>query len=124
MKYLAKGGRIGKAKGLLGSLLNIKPLLGMKDGIVVPIGNARSFSKGIEIQYNYIVNALKKKGNVKELAVMHNTTPEEAEALIERIAPLYPREKIITGQIGRFSGTHAGPNILLVCLRGSILPNS
>jgi DegV family protein with EDD domain len=48
LKYLAKGGRIGKAKGLLGTLLNVKPLLGMKDGAVVPISQVRSYSKGLE----------------------------------------------------------------------------
>jgi DegV family protein with EDD domain len=120
LKYLAKGGRIGQAQSLLGTLLNIKPLLGMKDGIVVPIAKARSYSKGIEQLYVFASNALKEKNNIKDLAIMYNTNQKEANELVDRIAPLYPREKIIYGPIGPILGTHAGPNLLAVCLRGKL----
>jgi DegV family protein with EDD domain len=119
LKYLAMGGRIGQAKSMLGSLLNIKPLLGMKDGEVVPISKARSYSKGLEQQYEFIVRALE-NGEVKDLAIMYNTKQEEANALVDRISPLYPREKIITGEIGPILGTHSGPNLTLVCIRSKI----
>jgi DegV family protein with EDD domain len=118
LKYLAKGGRIGQARRLLGTLLNIKPLLGMKDGIVVPISQVRSYSKGVEQQYLFVCNALKEKNNVKELAVMYNTTQKEANALVDRIALLYPREKIIMGEIGPILGAHGGPNLIVICFRG------
>jgi DegV family protein with EDD domain len=119
LKYLAMGGRIGQAKNLLGSLLNIKPLIGMKDGEVIPISKARSYSKGLEQQYDFMVRALE-DGEIKELAIMYNTKPEEANALANRIAPLYPREKIIMGEIGPILGTHSGPNLTLICIRGRI----
>jgi DegV family protein with EDD domain len=120
LKYLAKGGRIGQAKSLLGTILNIKPLLSMRDGIVVPISQVRSYSKGVEKLYLSMENALKEKGNVKDLAIMYNTTQDEAYKLADRIAPLYPREKIIMGPIGPILGTHAGPNLIVTCIRGSI----
>ena len=119
LKYLAKGGRIGQAKKLLGTLLNIKPLLGMKDGIVVPVGQARSYAKGIEKQYTFLAEALSEKGNVKDLAIMYNTTRNEANNLADRIAPLYPRDKIIMGEIGPILGSHGGPNLLVTCYRGT-----
>ena len=119
LKYLAKGGRIGQAKKLLGTLLNIKPLLGMKDGIVVPVGQARSYAKGIEKQFAFLSDALSEKGNVKDLAIMYNTTKDEANGLADRIAPLYPREKIIMGEIGPILGSHAGPNLIVTCYRGT-----
>ena len=119
LKYLAKGGRIGQAKKLLGTLLNIKPLLGMKDGIVVPVGQARSYAKGIEKQYSFLTDALNEKGNVKDLAIMYNTTKDEANNLADRIAPLYTREKIIMGQIGPILGSHGGPNLIVTCYRGT-----
>lgn len=120
LKYLAKGGRIGQAQSLLGTLLNIKPLLSMKDGIVVPAGKVRSYSKGMEKLYQFLSNAVNEKGNVKDLAIMYNTTKKETDELIDRIAPLYPREKIITGQIGPILGVHAGPNLVLTCIRGTL----
>ncbi len=119
LKYLAMGGRIGQAKSLLGSLLNIKPLLGMRNGEVVPVAKARSYSKGLEQQYEFIARTLQ-EGEIKDLAIMHNTKPEEANNLIDRISPLYPREKIITGEIGPILGTHSGPNITFVCIRGKL----
>jgi DegV family protein with EDD domain len=118
LKYLVKGGRVGKAKGMIGIILNIKPLLGMKDGIVVPVGRVRSASKGIEEMYNFMAGAIK-KGTVKELAIMYNTVRKEADALKERIAPHYPR-KIIMGQIGPILGTHAGPNVILIGIQGEL----
>jgi DegV family protein with EDD domain len=119
LKYLAKGGRIGQAKSLLGTLLNIKPLLSMKDGIVVPVSQARSYVKGIEKLYLFLSKALENKGNVKDLAVMFNTTQNEADNLSDRIAPLYPREKILRGPIGPILGSHAGPNLIVTCYRGA-----
>jgi DegV family protein with EDD domain len=119
LKYLAKGGRIGQAKKLLGTLLNIKPLLSIKDGIVVPASQARSYAKGIEKLYSFLSDALNEKGNVKDLAIMYNTTQNEANSLADRIAPLYPREKIIMGPIGPILGSHAGPNLIVTCYRGT-----
>ncbi|MBN1191061.1 MAG: DegV family protein [Dehalococcoidales bacterium] len=120
LKYLAKGGRIGQAKNLLGALLNIKPMLSMKDGIVVPVSQVRSYTKGLEQLYQFLSNALQEPGEVKDVAIMYNTTPKEASALAERIAPLYPTEKVIMGQMGPILGTHAGPNMVLVVVRKSV----
>jgi len=91
----------------------------MKDGIVVPVGQARSYSKGIEKQYTFPGRGTQWKGNVKDLAIMYNTTRDEANNLADRIAPLYPREKIIMGEIGPILGSHAGPNLLVTCYRGT-----
>jgi DegV family protein with EDD domain len=122
LKYLAKGGRIGQAKSLVGTLLNIKPMLGMKDGIVIPLKMARNFSKGVTELYNFMAASLKEKDNVKELAIMYNTTVKEAQALQERIAPMFSG-KIIMGEIGPILGAHAGPNLIVVSIRG-IVPAS
>lgn len=118
LKYLVKGGRVGKAKGMLGTMLNIKPMLAMKEGIVVPVSRTRSASKGLDQMYSFMADAIE-NGDVKELAIMYNTTGKEAETLKERIAPLYPRE-IIMGQIGPILGTHAGPNVIVIGIRGTL----
>ncbi len=51
---------------------------------------------------------------------MYNTTQNEADALAGRIAPLYPREKILMGPIGPILGAHAGPNLVVTCVRGKL----
>ena len=69
LKYLAKGGRIGKAKSLLGSVLNVKPLLTIKDGEFVPVTQVRSRSKGIDKLFDFAKDA----ANVDDLVVIHST---------------------------------------------------
>jgi len=113
LKYLLLGGRIGKAKALLGSVLKVKPLITLKDGEVVPAGQARSRTKGIERLLGFVKNAK----NIQDLAVVYNTTPEEAQVLAERIGSIFPKEQIRLATIGPMLGVHTGPGALIVALR-------
>ena len=113
LKYLALGGRIGKMQALLGSMLNVKPMLTLKDGVLTPTGRVRSRPKGIDILFEYVKNA----ADIQDLAVVYNTTPEEAQALIKRLGAVYPEEKIRLSQMGPALGVHTGPGLLLVSVR-------
>ena len=110
LKYLALGGRIGKAKALLGSVLNVKPILAIKDGEVLPGGQVRSRSKSIDRLVEFAQSA----PNIEELAIVYNTTPDEAEALTERISSMFPKERIRLARLGPLLGVHAGPRALAV----------
>lgn len=110
LKYLAKGGRIGKAQGLLGSLLSVKPILTIRDGEVSPVTRVRSKAAGID----YLCNLITGFSNIQEIAVEHATTPEEAERIIERVSSFYPRERIYQSTVSPVIGTYAGPNVLAV----------
>lgn len=110
LKYLAKGGRIGKAQGLLGSMLQIKPILTMKDGEVSPLVRMRSMSAG----YDYLYNFVKNFPNIEEMAVEHATTPYEADALVTRLKADYPQKHIYRSTISPVLGTYMGPNVLSV----------
>ncbi len=112
LKYLALGGRIGKAKALLGSVLNVKPVLTLKDGEVVPAGQARTRAKGIDKLFDFVKNAK----DIQDLSVIYNTTPDEAESLAERISPIFPKERIRLARLGPVLGVHCGPGILFVAL--------
>ncbi len=113
LKYLALGGRIGKAKALLGSILNVKPMITLKDGEVVPAGQARTRSKGIE----RLVDFVKNTADIQDLVILHNTTPDEAQTLAERIGSIFTKEQIIIARCGTTLGVHAGPGLLFVVLR-------
>lgn len=110
LKYLALGGRIGKAKALLGSVLNVKPILAIKDGEVVPAGQVRSRSKGIDRLVDFVQSA----ASIQDLAIIYNTTPDEAQTLAERIAPIFAKEKITIARLGPLLGVHAGPGALAI----------
>lgn len=113
LKYLLLGGRIGRAKHLVGSILNVKPMLTLQNGEVVAAGQARTRSKGIDKLIDFASNA----ANIEDLAVVYNTTPDEAQSLAERIGSVFPREKIRIARIGPMLGVHFGPGALVVAFR-------
>jgi DegV family protein with EDD domain len=108
LTYLERGGRIGKARALLGSLLNVKPILQLKDGEVVPLGRARGRPQAL----NRLVELLERDGKVSQLAIMHGAARADAEQLRERVASTYPGVDIQLTEIGAVLGTHTGPGVI------------
>jgi len=116
LKYLDIGGRIGKVQVLLSSILSVKPLLTMKEGLLVPVGVSRTRSGGLDRLYSFVKNAR----NIRELAVVYNTTPDDAHSLIDRISSFFPKEKICLARLGPGLGVHGGPGILFVSIMSTI----
>lgn len=110
LKYLAKGGRIGKAQGLLGSMLSIKPILTLKDGEMAPLTRVRSKSAGMDYIYNFVASF----PNIEELAIEHCTTPDDADKLVENLSSFFPKERIYRSTVSPVLGTYAGPNAIAV----------
>ena len=108
LKYLAKGGRIGKANRLMGSMLSVKPILTVKDGEMAPLTRVRSLNAGLDYMYNVAAGF----SNIEGLAVEHATTPDDADKLVERLGSIYPKENIYRAVISPVVGTYAGPNAL------------
>ncbi|MDD4874333.1 MAG: DegV family protein [Dehalococcoidales bacterium] len=112
LKYLAKGGRIGKAQGLVGSLLSVKPILTMKDGEMAPLTRVRSRTAGIDYLYNVVAGT----PDIESVGVEYCTTPEDAEELTKRISNIVPMENIFQSTISPVVGTYAGPGALAVSI--------
>lgn len=110
LKYLAKGGRIGKAQGLLGSMLSIKPILTVKEGEMHPVTRLRSQTAGMDYLYNSVTSF----PHIEALAVEHSTTPDEADKLVERLSSLLPKERICRSTVSPVLGVYAGPNAIAV----------
>jgi len=113
LKYLAKGGRIGKAKSLLGSILSVKPVLTIRDGEFVPVGQVRSRSKGIERLFDFA----KDTADIEDLAVIYSTTPDEAKSLAERISSILSLKQVRIARLGPVLGVHGGPGVLAIAIR-------
>jgi DegV family protein with EDD domain len=111
LEYLKRGGRIGKAQALLGSLLKVHPIITLKDGEVHPFGRARNRVQAVDT----LVNAVKAFPKIEMMVVEHATTPDELEALIERLQGIVPKERIYRSRVGAVIGTHTGPHVLSVC---------
>jgi DegV family protein with EDD domain len=112
LEYLRRGGRIGRAQALLGTLLKVHPILGIKDGEAHPFGRERSRTKAIERLYEFA----KSFTNIKGLAVEYATTPDEATALAQRLNSVFPEKHIYISAVSPVVGTHVGPRALAVSL--------
>jgi DegV family protein with EDD domain len=114
LQYLLKGGRITKTKALVGTLLNVKPILAMREGELVQAGMARSYTKGIEQLFGFV----KSHPQLQEAAIAQSTVPKEAAVLKKRIASIIGEEQILMSRVGAGLGVHGGPGALLVAIRG------
>jgi DegV family protein with EDD domain len=113
LEYLHKGGRIGMATALLGSLLNVKPILGLKDGVAHPIERVRgnrqkAFDRLCEMVANY--------AGISSLAIAHTTAEEEMEMLGAKLSQYFPVDRIIKSRCGATLGTYLGPNTLCLAI--------
>jgi DegV family protein with EDD domain len=103
---LKKGGRIGGAQAFLGSLLSIKPLIEIRDGVVHEAGKPRTRKKALQA----LVDRLKEAGDVENVCVLHGFAPD-ADDLVSMVAEVVPRDQITVGIIGATIGTHGGPRV-------------
>jgi DegV family protein with EDD domain len=110
LTYLAKGGRIGKAKELMGSVLSIKQILTVKDGEMAPLARKRSLVAGMDYLYNHVGSFRK----IEALAVEHTTTQDEADKLANRVKSLEPEKRIYRSTVSPVLGVHGGPGAIAV----------
>ncbi len=108
LEYLRRGGRIGRARAFLGSLLHVKPILSLREGEVHPEGRVRTRQQA---QARLLQLALATP-RIREAAVGYTTDREEAEAMLERLRPMLPHLQPYLVRIGPVVGTHAGPGLL------------
>lgn len=113
LEYLQKGGRIGKAAAFVGGLLNVKPILTTRDGEVHPVERQRSRAKALD----RLVALLSEAGEPEEFAIMHSTTPEDAEALKQRFLEILPGQDILISRFGPVIGTYLGPGAIGAAVR-------
>jgi DegV family protein with EDD domain len=114
---LRKGGRIGNAKALLATALNIKPIIEVAGGIVEQHGKQRTRSKALTFLVDKVASY---RGRIEHLAVLHADC-SDVDAFVERLRPLTDAE-IIVGQIGPVIGAHAGRGTIGVAFHEAAAP--
>jgi DegV family protein with EDD domain len=109
LEYLAKGGRIGKAQALAGTLLNVKPILSVEDGVIVPIARVRGRQKALE-EFGRLFVAGTEDGPGLHVSIAHADAPEWVEVLTDLVRKARPQAEIdVVATLGAVVGTHAGP---------------
>jgi DegV family protein with EDD domain len=114
LRYLYLGGRIGKAKQLMGSLLNIKPLIGMEDGVIVPLGQARSRRRAYAAMVDRVEAAVGRAGQIK-VAYVHAAARDEAEKLKEMVEARLTVVESLIAELSPALGVHTGPGTAGLC---------
>lgn len=113
LEYLHKGGRIGGAARLVGSLLNIKPLVYVdhETGRVEAGARVRTRRRGLETLYRRFFEQLDTEQRL-HVAVMHGDAPEDAEKIADRIRREYSPTELLVGITGPVLGVHTGPGAI------------
>tara|TARA_Y100000590_G_scaffold70881_1_gene77679 strand:+ start:974 stop:1819 length:846 start_codon:yes stop_codon:yes gene_type:complete len=111
LEYLEKGGRIGKARSLIGGLLKIRPILRVEDGEIGQFSKARSRNMGMM----KLEEAVRELGKLDDIAIVYSTDGSDAEELAATVKDLLPSDKSpYLTRVGPVIGTHAGPNLVAI----------
>ena len=105
LEYLRRGGRIGRAAGLVGSMLKLKPILSLDGGEVVPVGRARTRQKAIEVALGLAA----KLRPIEQAMAVHAACPDDMQYVVQRLRGIAPDAAIVTGTLAPALGVHAGP---------------
>jgi DegV family protein with EDD domain len=109
LDYLARGGRIGRASSLVGGLLNVKPILTIRDGEVVPLKRVRGSAKAFA-EFGALLDAGSSDAPSLRVGVAHAAAPERLAAVEELVRRVRPNAQIeVATSLGAVVGTHAGP---------------
>lgn len=117
LEYLQKGGRIGRARAMVGTLLKVKPIITVQDGLVHEFGKERTRAKGLAKMREFA----EQQGTLEEASVMYTTSDAGLDGLIRALDEALPDGKspIIT-RMGPVLGVYVGPNSVgLALLTGS-----
>ena len=112
LDYLVRGGRIGKAKGFVGSILKVRPILAIQDGIAHPLERARNRKKGI----TRLKALVAERAPLEKLSVLYTTDKDDAEAIAAEVASYVPNGELHVAQLGPVVGNYVGPGLLGACL--------
>ncbi len=116
LEYLRKGGRIGRAQAFFGSMLSMKPVIELVNGVVEAESRQRTRSRSVR----HLADKVREAGPVEHVIVLHADAPDH-EDLLAMLGEFVPRESILVTKIGAVIGTHAGPRAMGVVFQ---LPRS
>jgi DegV family protein with EDD domain len=113
LEYLRLGGRIGKAAAWAGSLLQVKPVLGLRNGEVVPLARLRTRARAVEYMISRVAQDLAcESGGALHMGVVHAACEGEAVELAEKLRDRFGPGELVISELTPVMGAHAGPGVL------------
>ncbi len=114
LEYLKRGGRVGPAAALIGSALAVKPILTIRDGVVVPLERVRTAAKALARVEALAVESTKSCDKGFQIGVQHLANLTVAEAVAGRLAVALGVDAIAVDEVGASIGAHVGPGMISV----------
>lgn len=111
LDYAVRGGRLGRGSAMIGSLLNVKPIISLVSGEVLLVEKIRTQKRAVERIAGIVLGS----GPIQELSIIHAAAPEMAEALRRHFAETWFEEQIMVCETGPVIGAHTGPGAVGVC---------
>lgn len=114
LEYLKRGGRIGPAAALVGSVLAVKPILTIADGLVAPLEKVRTASRALARLVALAAEAATAAETDFDCGVQHLASPAVAQSVADRLAEVLGRETVAVDEVGADIGAHVGPGMIAV----------
>lgn len=108
IEYLERSGHVNVPTSMLSSMSRIKPLLVIDDGHIIPYERTRTRAKALDGLFTFVEDF----PNVREVAIMYSTTPEDVEKLLDKLMPIFPRDRVVIAEYGPATGTYLGPGAM------------
>lgn len=123
LEYLRKGGRIGHVAGIVGELLNVKPIISIgDDGKYYTYAKARGRNQSLSKLFDIVKERLEGTQDWFDIGVLHGGAEKEAEDFLSSVKRLPNIKKIYTGQISPVMGVHTGPGLIGLVIHKVIQP--
>jgi len=111
LEYLKRGGRLTGTQAFVGTMLNIKPIISLMEGKLIPVEKVRGKKKAIKSMMDSIPD------NVKKISVCHVLNIEEAEEIKKILQEKYPHASVSVDELGPVVGSHLGPKAIGICYK-------
>ncbi|HEX8968219.1 MAG TPA: DegV family protein [Chloroflexota bacterium] len=108
LEFLQRGGRIGRAAALAGTLLSVKPILSVRDGEVAPVERVRTMQGAVR----RLVELVGAQGPIERLGVVDGDAASNAAQIEQQLRGRYPQVTVDRGELGPVVGTHGGPGVV------------
>ena len=108
LEALRRGGRIGRAAAMLGTVLDLKPILRLTAGEISPLERTRTRKRAVRDMVDYV----RRQGGVRRICAVYTGHPEEARTLLREFDLLVPHEQMFVATLGPVIASHTGPGVI------------